>query len=83
MALRSIGVKGEEMSRNIPWSDEEDQQLRNLALSGFSLAQIAHQMVRSKSSVRSRALKIEIAIARDRNPMRRPQQPSAAMLRTR
>jgi hypothetical protein len=60
------------MSRNIPWSDEDDLQLRCLALSGFSLAQIAQQMVRSKSSVRSRALKIKIAIARDRNPMQGP-----------
>jgi hypothetical protein len=66
------------MSRNIPWSDEDDQQLRSLALSGFSLAQMAHQMVRSKSSVRSRALKIEIAIARDRNPMQGPRKAAAA-----
>jgi hypothetical protein len=43
------------MSRNFPWSDDDDQQLRSLALSGFSLAEIAHQMVRSKSSVRSRS----------------------------
>jgi hypothetical protein len=70
------------MSRNIPWSDEDDQQLRSLALSGFSLAEIAHQMMRGKSSVRSRALKIEIAIARDRNPMRKPQRPSAGALRS-
>ena len=69
------------MSRNIPWSDDDDQQLRSLALSGFSLAEIAHQMVRSKSSVRSRALKIEIAIAHDRNPMRKPQRPSSDALR--
>jgi hypothetical protein len=57
------------MSRNIPWSDEDDQRLRSLALSGFSLAEIARQMLRGTSSVRSRALKMEIAIARDRNPM--------------
>jgi hypothetical protein len=69
------------MSRNIPWSEYDDQQLGSLALSGFSLAEIAHQMVRSKSSVRSRALKIEIAIAHDRNPMRKPQRPSSDALR--
>jgi hypothetical protein len=57
------------MSRNIPWSDEDDQQLRSLALSGFGLAEIARQMLRGMSSVRSRALKLGIAIARDRNPM--------------
>jgi hypothetical protein len=66
------GAEGEEMSRNIPWSDEDDQQLRSLALSGFSLAEIARQMVRVTSSVRSRALKLGIAIARDRNPMQGP-----------
>jgi hypothetical protein len=70
------------MSRNIPWSDDDDRQLRSLALSGFTLAEIAHQMVRSKSSVRSRALKIEIAIARDRNPMRKPQRPFSDALRS-
>jgi hypothetical protein len=56
------------MSRNIPWSNEDDRQLRGLAVSGFRLAEIAHQMVSGKSSVCSRALKIEVAIALDRNP---------------
>jgi hypothetical protein len=59
----------EEMSPNIPWSDEEDQYLRDLAKSGLSLTEIAHQMRRGVSSVRGRALKITVAIARDRNPM--------------
>jgi hypothetical protein len=36
------------------------------------LAQIAEQMLRNKSSVRNRASKLEIAIARDRNPMQKP-----------
>jgi hypothetical protein len=61
----------------VPWSPAEDEQLRRLALSGLSLAQIASQMERSKSSVRNRALNLNIAIARDRNPMQTPQQPSA------
>ena len=67
------------MSCNIPWSDEGDQQVRSLALSGFSLAEIAHQMVRGKSSVRSRALKLGIAIARDRNPMQGPRKAAAGL----
>jgi hypothetical protein len=58
------------MSSNTPWSDEDDERLRKLAISGLSLAEIATQMERSKSSVRARALKMNIAIARDRNPMR-------------
>jgi hypothetical protein len=73
--VRSIGAEGEEMS---PWSDEDDQQLRSLAISGFSLAEIARQMVRNKSSVRSRALKIEIVIARERNLMQGPRKAAAA-----
>jgi hypothetical protein len=63
---------------SIPWSPAEDQQLRKLALSGQSLAQIAAQMQRGKSSVRTRALKLEIAIAHDRNPMRETQKPKAS-----
>jgi hypothetical protein len=56
----------------VKWSEEEDERLRKLALSGASLAQIAEQMLRNKSSVRNRASKLEIAIARDRNPMQKP-----------
>ena len=63
---------------SIPWSTAEDQQLRKLALSGLSLAQIAAQMQRGKSSVRTRALKLEIAIASDRNPMQELQKPKAS-----
>jgi hypothetical protein len=56
----------------VKWSAEEDERLRKLALSGASLAQIAEQMLRNRSSVRNRASKLEIAIARDRNPMQKP-----------
>jgi hypothetical protein len=53
------------------WSQEDDERLRQLAISGLSLAALAAEMERSKSSVRFRALKLEIAIARDRNAMQR------------
>jgi hypothetical protein len=52
-----------------PWSPEEDDRLRKLALSGLNLAAIAEQMKRSKSAIRVRAEKLKVAIARDRNPM--------------
>ena len=52
-----------------PWSPEEDDRLRKLALAGLSLAAIAEQLKRGKSAVRVRAEKLKIAIARDRNPM--------------
>jgi hypothetical protein len=55
----------------VTWSTEEDERLRQLALTGASLAQIAELMRRNKSSVRNRASKLEIAIARDRNPMQK------------
>jgi hypothetical protein len=48
-------------------SAEADERLRGLARSGFSLAEIAHEMHRSKSSVRARSIKLTIALARDRN----------------
>jgi hypothetical protein len=52
-----------------PWSPEENDRLRKLALAGLSLAAIAEQLKRGKSAVRVRAEKLKIAIARDRNPM--------------
>jgi hypothetical protein len=55
----------------IPWSPDEDERLRKLALSGASMAEIAEQMQRTKSSVRTRALKMNIAIAREGNPMQK------------
>jgi hypothetical protein len=55
----------------VQWSDEEDEQLRQLARSGFGMVEIANLMQRTKSSVRVRALKLNIAIARQENPMRR------------
>ncbi len=55
----------------IPWSPDEDEQLRKLALSGASMAEIAQQMQRTKSSVRTRASKLKIAIARQENPMQK------------
>jgi hypothetical protein len=61
----------------VPWSPAEDERLRKLALSGFSLAEIAGHIERSKSSVRARALKMNIAIARDRNPMQTAQKRDA------
>jgi hypothetical protein len=61
-----------------PWSPADD---RKLALSGASLSEIAAQMDRGKSSVRTRAVKMNIAIARDRNPMQTAQKAIAALFR--
>jgi hypothetical protein len=52
------------------WSIEEDERLRAMARSGISLAEIADLMQRSKSSVRARATRLTIALARDRNPQK-------------
>jgi hypothetical protein len=54
-----------------PWSQEQDEKLRMLASSGMSMAAIAAQMKRTKSAIRTRAAKLKITIARDRNPMQR------------
>jgi len=55
----------------VQWSNEEDEQLKKLARSGFGMVEITESMRRTKSSVRARALKLNIAIARQENPMRR------------
>ena len=47
------------------WSPDEDERLRNLARSGFSLTEIALQLQRKKSSVHGRAGKLKVALARD------------------
>jgi hypothetical protein len=75
-----LGLEVKKMSPNIQWSDEEDRRLRSLAKSGLSLTEIAQQMQRGVSSVRSRARKNAIAIARDRNPMQAPIKTSTDLL---
>jgi DNA-binding NarL/FixJ family response regulator len=62
----------------VPWTTEDDQELRSLARAGFSLVEIAQRMQRSKSSVRARATKLTIALARDRNSMQAPLKPPSA-----
>jgi hypothetical protein len=61
------------------WSPEEDDLLRSMARSGLCLGEIVQKLRRSKSSVHSRATRLKITIARDRNasqawinPIRRP-----------
>lgn len=52
------------------WVATEDEQLQKPAYAGFSLRAIADKMKRGTSSVRSRAIKLHIPIALDRNPMK-------------
>ncbi len=54
-----------------PWLPADDEMLRSLALRGLSENEIAAEMQRSKSSVRNHAKKANIAIARDRNAMKK------------
>ena len=51
--------------RMTTWSQEDDNKLRALAMSGLSATQIAEQIPRSMNSIRNRAAKLGIAIARD------------------
>src|ERR1700681_4236359 len=55
----------------VPWSTEEDGQLRKLALSRASMSEIVGRMRRTRSAVRARAVKLKIAIAREQNPMQK------------
>jgi hypothetical protein len=52
----------------VPWSPADDERFRTLARSGLSVGEIAKQMQRNASSVRTRAAAMKIAIARDRKP---------------
>ena len=52
---------------NRAWTLDEDERLRKLALAGLSLRELALEMGRGTSSVRVRAIKLDIAIARDLN----------------
>jgi hypothetical protein len=54
-----------------PWTADDDKQLRKLAQAGLSLRELALELGRSTSSVRTRALKLEVAIARDLNGMQK------------
>jgi hypothetical protein len=49
-----------------PWTPEENNQLRALALSGASAATIARQMNRSEGAVRKRAVRLNIVLAKAR-----------------
>jgi hypothetical protein len=57
------------MKRVVPWSNDEDQRLLELAQAGLSLPEIAVEMGRSISGVRWRAEKLQIKIARGANGM--------------
>jgi hypothetical protein len=49
------------------WTPAEDETLQRLALAGLSLAEISKQIGRAKSGVWARAVRLQIAIAKDQN----------------
>lgn len=67
---KRIGAEGG-MRQVVLWTHTEDATLRELAIVGLSLAEISKQMGRPKSGVRTRAVKLQIAIAKDENGMRK------------
>lgn len=58
---------GQTSSRVRFWTSDDDDRLRKLALAGLSVTQLALELGRSASSVPARAIKLDIAIARDPN----------------
>ena len=68
--LCEAAVEGQEVSRDL-WTPDELERLRELAQAGMSLTELAREMGRSMSSIRTRAEKLNITIARDMNRMRR------------
>ena len=49
---------------SLPWTPEEDDLLRELALSGKHAAAIAGQIKRSESAIRKRAVRLNLALAK-------------------
>jgi len=49
-----------------PWTLEEDELLRSLALSGASVAAMAKRLQRSQAAVRNRANRLNIVVAKSR-----------------
>lgn len=54
------------LRRGVHWTTEEDDFLREMARSGESVARIAEKLNRATGSVRNRALRLRIPIARSR-----------------
>jgi len=52
------------MNRSGPWTADEDDQLRKLAASKVQLDDIAKELTRSNGSIRMRAARLQIAIAK-------------------
>ena len=66
-ANRRLGGTGAEEKVRRPWTREEDERLKALAVTGLSLKELSHELGRSLSSTRTRASKLRVAIARDLN----------------
>jgi hypothetical protein len=50
----------------VPWTLQEDDLLREMARSGLSVAEIGKRINRSLGSIRNRALRLDIVLAKDR-----------------
>ncbi len=57
------------MIHGLPWSEDDDQRLRDLAQSGLDFSEIALQMSRSNSVIRRHAERLNISVASGRHVM--------------
>jgi hypothetical protein len=64
----------------VHWSTADDDLLRDLARRGLREGEIADRLTRNKSSVRTRAKTIDVAIARDRNGMQKRQKAESSFV---
>ena len=62
-----LGRRNDPVVGSPPWTPEEDERLRKLALTGISVAAMAKQMHRSMAAVRNRAARLKIVVAKSRN----------------
>jgi hypothetical protein len=65
MGLISMtGTTGDVKQLNVGWTTEQDDQLRELAQAGETISKIAAELNRSRGSVRIRAAKLKITLAK-------------------
>ena len=64
-----------------PWTDDEDQRLRQLHAEGMALHSIAKEIGRAKSSVHDRAQHLDLTWDRTASPHRSRRGPAWALLR--
>ena len=57
-------MTGRPVEKNLPWTSEQESQLRRLAKNGESIATVAERLNRSEPAIRHRARRLGITVRR-------------------